>query len=97
MPCKRKKKLQTKKLPPPYLLVLYDFDPLTAESILDEDTTLCAPDVNHQLPATRGDKLAVISEELDWWMKCRSLRTEECGYIPSIICSPVCEVPVEER
>ena len=96
MPSKETKQLPSKD-PPPYVLALYDFDPCSSEETFEGRPDFMSPDVNAQLQLNRGDRLAVLSEEMDWWIYCRCLSTDKEGYVPSVICAPVCEVVADSR
>ncbi len=95
--CSRKQKETPKTLIPPYVFALYDFDPHTSGQIYDQQTNFAAPDVGMQLSFKRGDRLMVLSGELNWWILCKHVTSDEQGYVPSLLLAPVCVYEPGER
>ena len=73
---------------PSHVVALYDYSPTSNEKSMQLEFI---PDYveGHQLPLERGEVLNVLSESLDWWIKCRSTRTDNEGYVPTVFCAPV--------
>ncbi len=95
--CSRRKKDAEPKRPPPYMVALYDFDPFTPSDVIHQHPSYTAPDVSNQLAFKRGDRLQVLSEELDWWMPCKQATSDDQGYVPSSLFAPVCVVSTENN
>ena len=72
-----------------HVVSLYDYDAVKEDLITSGEHNFVAPDVNVVLSFSRGDKLCVISETLDWWILCRSLKTGEEGYVNTAYCAPI--------
>ena len=74
---------------PKCLITLYNFDPKKDEIPSSSDSIPeSQPDVSVLMEFARGDKLTVLSTELDWWIMCRSIRTGQEGYIFSTLTAP---------
>lgn len=86
---RRKPATLSQKQPPPYVLALDDHDPLKAGNIYDKQPSFLAPDVKNQLSFKRGDQLKVVADELDWWILCEKLDSDEKGYVPTILFAPL--------
>ena len=96
--CKRGRKPDdsTPKRPPPYVLALEDYDPYQHTSnVYDSQPDVAAPNVDAQLSFKRGERLRVVSDELDWWMLCENEVTNEKGYIATVFFAPICAVSTE--
>ena len=88
---KRRKSENKKKLAPvpEHLITLYNFDPKKDEIPTSTDTIPeSQPDSSVLLEYVRGDKLTVLSTELDWWLMCKSVRTGQEGYVFSSLTAP---------
>ena len=89
---KHKRKSSKKQKPtalPEYLITLYNFDPRKDEVPTSGNTIPEAqPDVSVLMEFVRGDKLMILSQELDWWLMCKSLRTGQEGYVFSTLTAP---------
>ena len=85
------KKLHNSKVPA-NVIALYNFDPLNDEiPSSGESISQAQPDVSVLLKVSRGDKLAVMSESLDWWLMCKSTQTGKEGYVFSTLTAPFSE------
>lgn len=85
------------KKPPPYVLALDDYDPYKSGNIYDGKPSFTAPSIDTQIAVTRGEKLAVLSDEIDWWILCKSIDSDTQGYVPTILFAPVCVAGTEDR
>ena len=83
--------------PPPFVLALDDYDPYKSENIYDAKPSFTAPSIDTQIAVTRGEKLAVLSNEIDWWILCKSIDFDKQGYVPTILFAPVCVAGAEDR
>ena len=71
------------------VIALYDYNPLKDELPSNCCHQKTAPDPSVQLSIRRGDKFFVVTETMDWWLLCRSVKTNEEGYICSVLLAPL--------
>lgn len=85
---KSKQKLSTL---PDHLISLYNFDPKQDEIPSSSNGAIseAQPDVSVLLEFAKGDKLLVLSKELDWWLLCKAPRTGQEGYVLSTLTAPL--------
>ena len=77
--------------PPSHVLTLYDYDPVLDVVHNQEEPDFVAPDKSIQLPFKRGERLAVISTNLEWWLVCKSTESGKEGYVPTVFVAPLCD------
>ena len=97
--CSKRKTAEepTSRQPPPFVLALDDYDPFKSGNIYDAKPSFTAPSIDTQIAVTRGEKLAVLSNEIDWWILCKSIDFDKQGYVPTILFAPVCVAGAEDR
>ncbi|XP_065055747.1 multidrug resistance-associated protein 1-like [Rhopilema esculentum] len=94
----RKKQIHlAPKAPPQVIVALEDHDPYKKGNVYDGHPSFTTPSVDTQLVFRRGDQFEVISEQIDWWLFCKSSDSEKQGYVPSILFAPFCIETTDDR
>ena len=74
------------------VVAIHDFDPRQADAILTQDCLKNPPNIQAQLPLSRGQCLEILTKNVkSWWLYVRCVFSEKEGFIPSI-----CVVPLRE-
>ena len=71
------------------VIALTDYDPSEDDHQDNEETIQTAPDVEVQLSFQCCDRFEVIGNEVSWWLYVKCHRSNQHGYIPSIMVAPL--------
>ena len=94
----RKKQVHFAPTAPPQIIVaLEDHDPYKSGRVYDGHPSFTTPSIDTQLVFRRGDQFEVLSEQIDWWLLCKSSDSEKQGYVPSILFAPFCIESTDDR
>ncbi|XP_065684365.1 multidrug resistance-associated protein 1-like [Hydra vulgaris] len=80
-----KTKRLKKKLVPSFFVALYDY----SKSSSNEQHLFITPEFSTQLSYKRGEILSMISDDLDYWILCKSTTTGKQGYVLTSLLAPL--------
>ena len=75
---------------PTHVVTLFDYDAAHDDLVKSSgEHNFVTPEVNVLLSFSRGERLRVLTDVLDWWILCKSLKTGKEGYVPTVYCAPI--------
>ncbi|XP_012560528.2 multidrug resistance-associated protein 1 isoform X1 [Hydra vulgaris] len=83
-----KKKRLKKKVLPSLFVALYDHNPENNTSTGEQQPSI-TPELSKQLSYKRGEILSMISDDLDYWILCKSTVTGKQGYVLTSLLAPL--------